>query len=158
MKKIIVEVSKDKYKELKARNSESITNYFEYIVYTGREILYMENYSETKKIVVEVSEDRYEELKARNESITNYFEYIVYMGKELPNDDTGKIDTTIEVDTTINKVYHLAKKLHEENAINSYLWYAILEMKDSHIKEIDFGERSDYFKEESETERMCGSK
>jgi hypothetical protein len=101
----------------------------------------MEKYDGTKKIVVEVSEDKYWDLKARNESITNYFEYIVYMGKELPNDDSGNVDDTI------NKVYHLAKKLHEENAINSDLWYAILEMKDTHIKEIDFGERPDYFKE-----------
>ena len=65
------------------------------------------------------------------------------------------------IDPTINKVYHIARvlkqkqdKIKEEigvfNAptlIDDQLWYAILEMKDAHIREIDLGERSGYFKE-----------
>lgn len=51
------------------------------------------------------------------------------------------------IDPTINKVYHITRTLHDENRIDSELWYAILEMKDSHIKEIDLGERTKYFKE-----------
>ena len=51
------------------------------------------------------------------------------------------------VDPTINKVYYIARTLHDENRIDKELWYVILEMKDAHIKEIDFGEQTEYFKE-----------
>ena len=51
------------------------------------------------------------------------------------------------VDVTINKVYHKARKLHDEKRIDSELWYAILEMKDAHIREIDLGKRFEYFEE-----------
>ena len=51
------------------------------------------------------------------------------------------------VDPTINKVYHKARELHNEKRIDNDLWYAILEMKDAHIREIDLGERPLYFKE-----------
>lgn len=55
------------------------------------------------------------------------------------------------VDPTINKVYHIARTLHDEKRIDKELWYAILEMKDAHMKEIDFGERTEYFKERDDT-------
>ena len=58
------------------------------------------------------------------------------------------------VDLTINKVYHKARKLHDEKRIDSDLWYAILEMKDAHIREIDFGETCIF--EESE-DKECKS-
>ena len=56
------------------------------------------------------------------------------------------------VDPTINKVYHKARELHDKKLIDSDLWYAILEMKDAHIREIDLGKRSEYF-EKSEVEK-----
>lgn len=65
------------------------------------------------------------------------------------------------IDPTINKVYHIARVLKQKQdeikeemgifntpaLIDDQLWYAILEMKDAHIREIDLGERSGYFKE-----------
>ena len=38
----------------------------------------------------------------------------------------------------LNKVYKIARKLRENEMINSQLWYAILELKEEHIKEIIF--------------------
>ncbi len=39
---------------------------------------------------------------------------------------------------SITKVYRIARKLKEYNKINDQLWYAILEMKNDHIKNIMF--------------------
>lgn len=56
------------------------------------------------------------------------------------------------VDPTINNVYHKARKLYDEKRISSELWYAILEMKDAHIREIDLGKNTEYFKESEDKE------
>ena len=36
------------------------------------------------------------------------------------------------------KVYRIARELKNENRINDELWYAILELKDKHLKDIVF--------------------
>ena len=51
------------------------------------------------------------------------------------------------VDPTITKVYKLARELKKKNCIDDQLWYAILEMKDKHLSEIDLGKpENEYFK------------
>lgn len=39
--------------------------------------------------------------------------------------------------SNINKVYNIARQLHDEHRIATELWYAILELKDEHIDEIE---------------------
>ena len=39
--------------------------------------------------------------------------------------------------SNINKVYNIARQLHDEQRIAPELWYAILELKDEHIDEIE---------------------
>lgn len=39
---------------------------------------------------------------------------------------------------SVNKVYRIARKLRKEEMINHQLWYAILELKEEHFKEIIF--------------------
>lgn len=56
------------------------------------------------------------------------------------------------VDPTINNVYHKARKLYDKKLLSSELWYAILEMKDAHIREIDLGKTSEYFKKNKDKE------
>ena len=51
--------------------------------------------------------------------------------------------TKILLDTSLNpetRVYRIAHELHENNRINDELWYAILDLKEKHFKDILFEE------------------
>jgi len=51
--------------------------------------------------------------------------------------------TRILLDTSLNpetRVYRIARELRENNRINDELWYAILDLKEKHFKDILFEE------------------
>lgn len=52
------------------------------------------------------------------------------------------------------KVYEIANKIHNEdpNKINPVLWYAILELKDKHLKDIQTLPNVNYFDHDNEEE------
>lgn len=59
--------------------------------------------------------------------------------------------TEIRLDNSLNpetRVYLIARKLHTEDKINSDLWYAILDLKDKHIKDIQIDVDIPYFEKE----------
>lgn len=54
----------------------------------------------------------------------------------------------IRLDESLNpetRVYLIARELHEEGKINSDLWYAILDLKDKHFKDIQIAVDVPYF-------------
>lgn len=59
----------------------------------------------------------------------------------------NKID--IRLDSSLNaitRVYLIANYLHETGSIDADLWYAILDLKDEHIKDIQIDYNIEYFK------------
>lgn len=54
---------------------------------------------------------------------------------DFANKDTMAILYNNSV-SNLNKVYLIGKILAEQNKINKELWYAILDLKDEHFKEI----------------------
>lgn len=59
--------------------------------------------------------------------------------------------TKIRLDNSLNpetRVYLIARELHIEGKINSDLWYAILDLKDEHIKDIQIDANIPYFEKE----------